>query len=224
MKLYFFIIIFFIISCNNSQQTFFDIYYNFQNYEFEENIVNLFDFKTITECDSFINDYKKFNSYSLVIPFENKIVPVKLYSFTIRRFKRFYDSKVKLYFYEIEFFLPNDKNFIKYKDKIIKWYEIENMIFEIYKNKSIKDIYFALEENINQHQIQKLFNVILKGYYRALDYKSRKKYKTAYDSLNLDKKEVLMRSKTEFGIGKPLPKKIKPPEGVKKPIIPIKKD
>ena len=66
--------------------------------------------------------------------------------------------------------------------------------------------------------------MILKGYYRALDYKSRKKYKTAYDSLNLDKKEVLMRSKTEFGIGKPLPKKIKPPEGVKKPIIPIKKD
>jgi hypothetical protein len=224
MKLYLFLLFFLITSCRDSQQTFFDTYYHFQNYEFEENIVNLFDFKTITECDSFIYDYKKFDSYSLVIPFENKIVPVKLYSYKIRRLKNTYSGRVKLYFCEIDFFLPNNENLIKYKDKIIEWNEIENILFEIYKNKNIKDIYFALEENINQEQIQKLFDVILKGYNKALDYKSRKYYKTEFDNLNLDKKEILMRRGTEFRIGKPLPKKIKPQEGFKKPIIPIKKD
>ena len=215
------LILLIISSCFSSKtenQLFFDTFYKNQNYEYKKNIVNLFDFKTITECDSFIEEQFNYKDYSLVIPYSDKFIPLKLESITIPRYLKGRILKVKLLPFDFQFYLPNNENLIKYKDEEISLLEIQSMIFEAYLYKEFRNVHFALEENINHSQILKLLDAILKGYYDTLRHRSQSKTGIEFFKISKNEQQKIMYDQADFRIGMQF-KNLKPPKGIKKPVI-----
>jgi hypothetical protein len=203
------------ISC--SKKSFFEQYYKHQNYEFKENVINLFDFETITECDSFIKDIRKYKSYSVIIPIEGKPVPFRILHYTIRSYR--YDHIGGVHTPDLSFYLPNNENVILYRGEMIEPEEIEKLIFDLYKGNTIEEIYFGFEEKINPKQITNLYYSIVKGFEQAVEYKSQLVHYKKGAKLFQKKKHTLMRNDTVFEIGKKSSKLIRPPNHIVKPKI-----